>query len=589
VTEATAGSDPVFEALLSKAADLESAQDNHAAGATLLEAAALRPESFTPWLRLVFVRMDADDDDGAIAAARAALQRVPDNPLAHTILGIALNFAHDHDDAAEAFARALELDPEIQMATVELAKLRVGTDDDEALRLFRRARELGELYPDDAVRFADLLTDLAEFDDAERLLREALGSHPDNGFVRRTLVRLLFEQGRVDDAEELLKAAADASGDWQDWTFYVYFALFICDDPEHAATVARAAIDRGIRHESLYGYLARAAWLIEEPAEAIRAIETEMTASLEPAAGVFLEQGKIAEMIDEDDRAEQAYRNATAIDGAGSAPWVSLGHLLARKPLRRREAEQALRHAVALEGDDPHCGALKDLAELHVHRGDDVEATLLLERAIGLNERCECSLVLRGQVAFRKGDKALARQLYERVLTLNPGNISALTSLARLGRGSEAEEIVERAMLFAPEDARVLMARSQLRNNPIAERISDAEAALERDADLAEVRLVLAGLFAAHGDAERAIVHFREALLAVPSQMELIPAFVNTALDLVRAGLLEEVSKLLEGSEGKMVEPLAVALRLYRGEKVIVAKEIAEVAGDILAQLKPVA
>jgi hypothetical protein len=102
---------------------------------------------------------------------------------------------------------------------------------------------------------------------------------------------------------------------------------------------------------------------------------------------------------------------------------------------------------------------------------------------------------------------------------------------------------------------------------------------------LTEARLILAPLAARNGDTASALEHFGMALPDLDSHRELIPSFVNVALELVRHGLAAEVSDILSGENGRTVEPLAVALMLARGENPPVAKEILEVARDIADRL----
>lgn len=72
----------------------------------------------------------------------------------------------------------------------------------------------------------------------------------------------------------------------------------------------------------------------------------------------------------------------------------------------------------------------------------------------------------------------------------------------------------------------------------------------------------------------------------IPSRMELIPAFVDSAIEIAndrRAELLEE---LLGGPGGGSLEPLLIALKIGRGDKPVVAKEVLYVAEDILERMR---
>jgi hypothetical protein len=80
----------------------------------------------------------------------------------------------------------------------------------------------------------------------------------------------------------------------------------------------------------------------------------------------------------------------------------------------------------------------------------------------------------------------------------------------------------------------------------------------------------------------KAIEHLKAALDELPRRRELIPVFVDATMAVAAAGAGERVSKLIEEHEYcSSIEPLAVALKLKRGEKPVVAKEILAVAEDI--------
>lgn len=87
------------------------------------------------------------------------------------------------------------------------------------------------------------------------------------------------------------------------------------------------------------------------------------------------------------------------------------------------------------------------------------------------------------------------------------------------------------------------------------------------------------------GDVQASIAHLSAGLPELETRRELIPSFVEASLEFARAGLSTELSALFESETGKTVEPFSVALKLDRGETPAVAKEIREVALDILDQL----
>lgn len=68
--------------------------------------------------------------------------------------------------------------------------------------------------------------------------------------------------------------------------------------------------------------------------------------------------------------------------------------------------------------------------------------------------------------------------------------------------------------------------------------------------------------------------------------MELIPAFVDTAIEIANCGHADIIEQILEGPGGTSLEPLLIALKMSRGEAPVVAKEVRDVALDILDRLR---
>jgi uncharacterized protein YlzI (FlbEa/FlbD family) len=72
----------------------------------------------------------------------------------------------------------------------------------------------------------------------------------------------------------------------------------------------------------------------------------------------------------------------------------------------------------------------------------------------------------------------------------------------------------------------------------------------------------------------------------LPEQMELVPYFVSSTIQLIHRGYVDDVLKLLSTELADVVEPLAVAIKMYSGQKPVVAKEVEEVASDILQRIE---
>ena len=113
----------------------------------------------------------------------------------------------------------------------------------------------------------------------------------------------------------------------------------------------------------------------------------------------------------------------------------------------------------------------------------------------------------------------------------------------------------------------------------------DARAALELDSEFVEARLVLASLEADKGNLDNAIGQLDVALTHLLQHRELIPSFVSAAMNTTKVDNGERLTNLLDRHENAMImEPLAVAIKMLRGEEPRVAKEIRDVAWDIIVR-----
>lgn len=130
-----------------------------------------------------------------------------------------------------------------------------------------------------------------------------------------------------------------------------------------------------------------------------------------------------------------------------------------------------------------------------------------------------------------------------------------------------------------------LLARSRLKRRRLAERIVDAESALAGDRRLTEAPIELAVLYGKSGDKAEFRSHFDAALETIATRMEVIPALVACTIQAIKHGYLPEVIEALTPDRAKPVEPLSVAVQKFSGSKPVVAKEIEEVADDILKRI----
>jgi tetratricopeptide (TPR) repeat protein len=548
----------------------------------LEEATALRPSMGELWIRRSILHLRQSDYIAAAKAADRARELKPEDPWAHALLGIAMAKAGDEIESQAAFLQALKLDPGQIVAVRELAKIRESEgDDDAAVDLYERARKNDQLPDLLRSRYGLLLHRLGRDEDAEILLREGL-SEPENFETRRALVDILDESARADEGVSVLRSAAEQHDSWEAWADLGWF-LWRSNKNAEAKRAARTAIEKGGADPGLYRLLALTMVQLSDSIDEIGIVADELTKRLPHNAMAWTTAGTIYTDLGQEDRAEQSYRIAKDL-AYDSPATVLLARLLQSNPNRRGEAEALLREAVsAAEQASGPCVPFKALAEYLIHNGEDLAASEVLQRALRLHDGCSCCLVLNGEICTRRGENATAESYFRAALKIAEDDISALTGLSRLVGTEEAEAMITRAIAADPGDPRCLLAHARLPSTDHEAQLKDGYDALELDPKFIEAHLLLAPLNAARGKSAAAIENLRSALSGLATKRELIPSFVHSAMAVATLGEIEPLIQLVTEHEfGSAVEPLAVALRLLRGETPLVAKEVLEVAKDIL-------
>jgi lipopolysaccharide biosynthesis regulator YciM len=268
--------------------------------------------------------------------------------------------------------------------------------------------------------------------------------------------------------------------------------------------------------------------------------------------------------------------------GAGYRAAVPLARILLREATGRRDAEAVLRDSLATTKGVRKCAIARELAELLIHAGDEGSANETIDRAMAANPRCSCCQVLRGDIANRRADISAATAAYRAALAVDPSDVAALTSLASLLPVAERDELIARAIEVEPEDPRVLLAKAELTDD-LDRQAREVEEILALDPEFVEAHLLLVRNSIEREDVPTIKRHLAAVLDQLATRRELIPAFVAVLMGAIDIGQLDEFLRLLtEHPNAVVVEPAIVALRMVGGETPLVAKEIRDVAFDII-------
>ena len=556
--------------------DLDSACD------LIMEGIQINGKMFRLWRWLSFLELQRGNIAAAIEAGEKACEFGPEDPWSYAILGQSLALADRTEEAEVNFVTAIEIDPGQPLALIELASIREGRGDVEtALRLFEVAQRSQTLTDHTRYSYGQLLDRMGRKSEAENILREG-ADEIDNDLCRHALVEFLETNGRQNDGIQFLQTVAESHTRWEIWADFGKYLVSRTQLFPVAQDALRKAIDMGGDEPSLYAHLAKA--IVESGGQKVSlvAVATELIARFPDLSEAWTTAGQIYEALTDEREAEAAYRKALNYKGGESA-LIPLAKLLQKQESRRSEAQELIRKATdSIEGLRK-CYPCSELAELLIHDGDEDQATEVIKVGLQANECCVCCLTLYGDVCRREGKTSIAEKQYRAALNVDSTAVSALTGLAQLVSADEAVELIERAITAKPEDPRVLLARARLNLSDPDAQLKDAEAALRLDSNFIEARVFLASLEANRDNLQSAINHLEAVLTELPSQRELIPSFVNAAMLTVEIDDGACLGNLLDQHENAMaVEPLGVAVKMLRGEKPVVAKEVKDVAWDII-------
>ena len=571
-----------IQALIEKMEKAIDDDDLDAACDLVMEGIQINGKMFQLWKWLSFLELQRGNIAVAIEAGEKACELGPEDPWSYTIMGQSLAVADRTDEAEVNFLAAIEIDPGQPLALTELASIMEDRGDVEAaLTLFEVAQISQALTDHTRCSYGQLLNRVGRKTEAETILREG-ADELNNDLCRHALVEFLEANGRQSDGIRFLQMVAESHNRWETWADLGSYLVSRTQLFPVAQDALRKAIDMGGDEPSLYAHLAKAIAVSGGGEGAIVAVAAELVDRFPDLSQAWRTAGQIYEALEDEVEAEAAYRKALKHKGGESA-LIPLAKLLQKQESRHSEAQQMLRKAVASVEGLRKCYPCSELAELLIHDGDDDQATEVIEVGLQANECCVCCLTLYGDVCRREGKTSIAEKQYRAALEVDSTAVSALTGLAQLVSAEEAVELIERAITANPEDPRVLLARARLNPSAPDAQLKDAEAALNLDTEFIEARLFLSSLEVNRDNLQGAISHLEAVLTDLPSQRELIPSFVNAAMLTVDLDNGACLGNLLDRHENAMaVEPLGVAVKMLRGEKPVVAKEVRDVAWDII-------
>ena len=341
-------------------------------------------------------------DGGRVAATdllAGFLTREPDALEARFAYARLLADAGRKSEASEQFEAALEREPDSPTILFSLAQLAYQTNqkplareylerfvslpetiqrDDNPAYLFlgQLAEEAGQL--EDAVRFYGQVGPGRQFLDArirQAILTARLGEvEAGRSMLRQTNVGSARERGRLTSAEaEILRES---------------------DQPEAAFELLDEAVARSPEHTDL-----------------------------------LYDHAMAAERLDRMDVLEASLRKVIELEPESAHAYNALGYTLADRNLRLTEARKLIEKALELSPDDAHI--IDSLGWVMYRQGDLEGAERELRRAYAAAPEAEIATHL-GEVLWRRGKQAEARDFWARAMNSDPDNETLRETLARL-------------------------------------------------------------------------------------------------------------------------------------------------------------
>jgi tetratricopeptide (TPR) repeat protein len=200
---------------------------------------------------------EAKRNGEAETIARRILASHRDNRQALNLLGVLRNDAGDAKEAADVFARTVELSPDDAEAHYNLAVV-LGTLEryDEAIVHYRRALALNPGHAKAHSNLGSALRLRGRLDEAEAECRRALEIDPTSASAHINLGTVFASQDRLDDAAQSFRRATELKPDMAEGFLNLGLALHNKGEFEEALTQYRRAI--GVRLDYADAHMAEA-------------------------------------------------------------------------------------------------------------------------------------------------------------------------------------------------------------------------------------------------------------------------------------------------------------------------------------------
>jgi Flp pilus assembly protein TadD len=325
---------------------------------------------------------------------------------------------------------------------------------DEAEALFLRAVRADADFAGAHMNLAYLYTLKGAPDKAAAELREVLRGDPRNSEVAYKLARILYEQGRLEECESVIKGVGEAG------------AL----TPPLAVLLGDAYSKRGDAQKASESYMLALGPKADDPEALLGAASASVAAGSAQAAAVYLARarGRIADAPDAlyrfgvlalkaglYDDARRALERASQLKPEEPAYLVALGAVWFKKP-DLFEAEKTFRRALVLRADDPQAQMYLGYTLLKQKRYP--EAREWLEKSARKDAKTPETFYYLGLVAQEQNEDAQAVGYFETAVRLLPTFANAHVALGSVylkqKNYERARASLEEGVRLSPDDTK---------------------------------------------------------------------------------------------------------------------------------------
>jgi cellulose synthase operon protein C len=292
--------------------------------------------------------------DKAREAYARALQLDPDDPIAHAGMGRALATQGELSAARKQMETALlQLDSDASLQYEYGSLLRRMGNSEAALQSFRKAVKLDSKDPRYRTRLGGILVERGDLEEAELQLREAVAMNDRHAEALYFLARALAGRKNLGEAMDVMKKAVEIEPDNPEFHYHLGLIFEKGLQVRDAIETFTRAIDKGSRNADTYEHLGTNLMVENRFPEAVKSFRK--AAELDPKrARLWALVGDAEQQSGDVDGAIRDFQRALTQNPNLPSVWTKLGVAYKDKDCRgcRTKAIDALQRATRVDPGD---------------------------------------------------------------------------------------------------------------------------------------------------------------------------------------------------------------------------------------------